>query len=72
MAGLNTGIINVHLSCKDFCSYFLETIISKKRRRETSSDSFAVINRGRNGKGEQMIAPFLDFRGEDAEKWSDS
>lgn len=46
--------------------------MSKKRSRETSSDSFAVIKRGRNGKGEQMIAPFLDFRGEDGEKWSDS
>lgn len=40
-----------------------------KRR---SSDSFVMINMGRNEEGKQMIVTSFDFWGEVDESWSDS
>lgn len=54
--GLNREIKKFHLNVKT-CSYFLETIMNKKK----SSDSFVMINMGRNGERKEMIVTSFDF-----------
>lgn len=40
--------------------------------KKKSSDSFVMINMGRNGERKEMIVTSFDFWGEVDESWSDS